>query len=99
MKRRYRRQVGLLVKPEEESADPLDIVARKTAQPSCPARRPSPGSDPPGALRDAEEEREIVVRVIQEWNDLHSYNRKVVLLPLRWETHTAPEYGTNPKKS
>jgi hypothetical protein len=42
---------------------------------------------------DVEEERELAVRVIQEWNDLHSYARKTVLLPLRWETHTAPSYG------
>src|SRR5437588_520080 len=47
---------------------------------------------------DVEEEREIAVRVIQEWNDLYSYSRKVVLLPLRWETHTAPEYGTRPQE-
>jgi hypothetical protein len=47
---------------------------------------------------DVEEEREIAVRVIQEWNDLYSYSRKVVLLPLRWETHTALEYGTRPQE-
>jgi hypothetical protein len=47
---------------------------------------------------DVEEERELAVRVIQEWNDLYSYSRKVVLLPLRWETHTAPEYGTRPQE-
>lgn len=48
---------------------------------------------------DVQEERELVVRVIQEWNDLYSYTRKVVLLPLRWETHTAPEYGTRPQEA
>jgi hypothetical protein len=47
---------------------------------------------------DVDEEREIVTRAIQEWNDLHSYSRKVALLPLRWETHTAPEYGTRPQE-
>jgi hypothetical protein len=47
---------------------------------------------------DVEEEREIAVRVIQEWNDLYSYTRKVALLPLRWETHTAPDYGTRPQE-
>jgi hypothetical protein len=47
---------------------------------------------------DVEEEREIVVRVIQEWNDLYSYTRRVALLPLRWETHTAPEYGVRPQE-
>jgi hypothetical protein len=47
---------------------------------------------------DVEEEREIAVKVIQEWNDLYSYSRKVALLPLRWETHTAPDYGTRPQE-
>lgn len=47
---------------------------------------------------DVESEREIAVRVIQEWNYLYSYSRRVVLLPLRWETHTAPEYGTRPQE-
>ncbi|RJG03944.1 DUF4062 domain-containing protein [Noviherbaspirillum sedimenti] len=47
---------------------------------------------------DVEEEREIAVKTIQEWNDLHSADRQVVLLPLRWETHTAPEYGRRPQE-
>jgi len=47
---------------------------------------------------DVEEEREIAVKVIREWNDLHSYSRGVVLLPLRWETHSAAEYGTRPQE-
>jgi hypothetical protein len=47
---------------------------------------------------DVEEEREIAVKVIQEWNDLNSYSRNVVLLPLRWETHTAPDYGIRPQE-
>lgn len=42
--------------------------------------------------------REITVKTIQEWNDLNSPERKVVLLPLRWETHTAPEYGARPQE-
>jgi hypothetical protein len=47
---------------------------------------------------DVEQEREIAVKVIQEWNDLYSYTRGVVLLPLRWETHASPEYGTRPQE-
>ncbi|HCE5206435.1 TPA: DUF4062 domain-containing protein, partial [Vibrio parahaemolyticus] len=39
---------------------------------------------------DVIEEREIAVKTIQEWNDLNSSERQIVLLPLRWETHTAP---------
>ena len=46
---------------------------------------------------DVQDEREIAVQVIQEWNNLYSASRKVVLLPLRWETHTAPEYGARPQ--
>jgi len=47
---------------------------------------------------DVVEEREIAVRTIQEWNDLNSHERQVVLLPLRWETHTSPEYGNRPQE-
>lgn len=47
---------------------------------------------------DVIEEREIAVRTIQEWNDLHSHDRQVVLLPLRWESHTSPEYGRRPQE-
>lgn len=46
---------------------------------------------------DVVEEREVAVRVIQEWNDLQSAEREIVLLPLRWETHSAPEFGTRPQ--
>lgn len=47
---------------------------------------------------DVIEEREIAVRTIQEWNDLHSHERQIVLLPLRWESHSAPEYGRRPQE-
>ena len=47
---------------------------------------------------DVAEERDIAVKTIQEWNDLNSNERQVVLLPLRWETHSAPEYGKRPQE-
>lgn len=47
---------------------------------------------------DVDEEREIAVRTIQEWNDLNSSERQLVLLPLRWETHSTPEYGKRPQE-
>lgn len=47
---------------------------------------------------DVTEEREIAVRTIQEWNDLHSHDRQIVLLPLRWESHSSPEYGRRPQE-
>ncbi len=46
---------------------------------------------------DVADEREIAVRTIQEWNDLNSHERQIVLLPLRWETHSSPEYGERPQ--
>jgi len=48
---------------------------------------------------DVLEEREAAVRVMQDWNDLNSNNRRVVILPLRWETHTAPEYNVRPQEA
>jgi nucleoside 2-deoxyribosyltransferase len=47
---------------------------------------------------DVSEEREIAVGTIQAWNDLNSSERQLVLLPLRWETHSAPEYGRQPQE-
>jgi hypothetical protein len=47
---------------------------------------------------DVDTERDIAVSVIQEWNDLHSFTKKVTLLPLRWETHSAPLLGTRPQQ-
>jgi hypothetical protein len=47
---------------------------------------------------DVSEERELVVRAIQEWNDLNAAERHLVLLPVRWETHSAPEYGKRPQE-
>jgi nucleoside 2-deoxyribosyltransferase len=48
---------------------------------------------------DVSEERDAAVRVMYEWNDLHSHNRHVTILPLRWETHTAPEYNVRPQEA
>ena len=47
---------------------------------------------------DVSEERDTAVKTIQEWNDLNSAERQLVLLPLRWETHSAPEYGKRPQE-
>lgn len=42
-------------------------------------------------------ERNTVRDVIHEWNDIHSDTRKVVLLPVGWETHSSPEMGDRPQ--
>ena len=43
-------------------------------------------------------ERSIIVETIQSWNDLNSAERQVVLLPIRWERQSAPEYGQRPQE-
>jgi hypothetical protein len=48
---------------------------------------------------DVEEEREMASRIIQDWNDLNSFNKKIVLLPVKWETHSSPTYGVRPQEA
>ncbi len=48
---------------------------------------------------DVDEEREVVSRIIQDWNDLNSFNKKIVLLPVRWETHSSPTFGVRPQEA
>jgi hypothetical protein len=42
---------------------------------------------------DVESEREIVRNVLARWNAINSETQKIVLLPVGWETHSAPESG------
>lgn len=42
---------------------------------------------------DVASERAIVRDVVYEWNAVHSSSRKLVLLPIGWETHASPEMG------
>lgn len=44
---------------------------------------------------DVASERAIVRDVVYEWNAVHSNLRKIVLLPVGWETHSSPEMGAN----
>lgn len=46
---------------------------------------------------DVETERSIIREVIYEWNAIHSHTRKIVLLPVGWETHASPEMGSPPQ--
>ncbi|MEP1150687.1 MAG: hypothetical protein ABJH08_03065 [Balneola sp.] len=48
---------------------------------------------------DVSEEREITTRLIQNWNDVNSYSKKIVLLPLKWETHSSPTYDVRPQEA
>ena len=42
-------------------------------------------------------ERDLISRVIYEWNYTNSRERSIVLLPIRWETHASPEMGSPPQ--
>ena len=48
---------------------------------------------------DVDEEREVTSRIIQDWNDLNSFNKKIVLLPVKWETHSSPTFGVRPQEA
>jgi len=43
---------------------------------------------------DVPSERNIVREVVYEWNAVHSQLRRIVLLPVGWETHSSPEMGS-----
>lgn len=47
---------------------------------------------------DVATERNIIREVIYEWNVINSFLRKKVLLPVGWETHSAPEMGARPQE-
>lgn len=47
---------------------------------------------------DVEDEREIVRRELAEWNTIYSKTQSAVLLPIGWETHSAPELAGRPQE-
>lgn len=42
---------------------------------------------------DVEEERIAIPQIISEWNNNNAESNNVVLLPVKWETHSAPLLG------
>lgn len=46
---------------------------------------------------DVERERKAITDVIYSWNTLNARERRVVLLPVMWETHSTPEMGDSPQ--
>jgi hypothetical protein len=46
---------------------------------------------------DVREERRLIQEAIVAWNFTHSLREKIVLLPLMWETHSAPLLGDRPQ--
>jgi hypothetical protein len=46
---------------------------------------------------DVPAERNVIREVIAEWNAVNADQRKVVLLPVGWETHSSPLLGERPQ--
>jgi hypothetical protein len=47
---------------------------------------------------DVQKERNIIREVVHEWNSVHSTYRRIVLLPVGWETHSTPLMGDRPQE-
>jgi hypothetical protein len=46
---------------------------------------------------DVIQERIAIRDAIAEWNTVHALDRKTVLMPVGWETHSVPEMGDRPQ--
>ena len=42
---------------------------------------------------DVEKERNLASNIIYDWNCIHSEAHEIVLIPVRWETHSSPDVG------
>ncbi len=47
---------------------------------------------------DVNIERHIIRSVLADWNVIHSLSRATVVLPIGWETHSAPDLGGRPQE-
>jgi hypothetical protein len=47
---------------------------------------------------DVQRERDMIRDVIYNWNYAHSEDRQLVLIPVGWETHSAPAMGIHPQE-
>ncbi len=47
---------------------------------------------------DVTAEREIAREIILDWNNINSFTRKIVLLPLGWEYNAIPTMGNRPQE-
>jgi hypothetical protein len=46
---------------------------------------------------DVSVERRVAAEVIHEWNAIHSSDRRIVLIPVTWESHASPAMGDRPQ--
>jgi hypothetical protein len=43
-------------------------------------------------------EREIITKEIYRWNNANAVSRKMMLQPVKWETHSSPQMGARPQE-
>jgi len=48
---------------------------------------------------DLAEERQAATEAVNDWNAQHAVAESVVLLPVKWETHTTPQSGVRPQEA
>lgn len=46
---------------------------------------------------DVGEERNLIPEIVNEWNAVNAVNTKFILMPIKWETHSAPLLGDRPQ--
>lgn len=46
---------------------------------------------------DVGEERNVIPEIVNEWNAMNAFTTKVILMPVKWETHAAPLLGDRPQ--
>lgn len=46
---------------------------------------------------DVGEERDVIPEIINEWNAMNAFSTKVLLMPVKWETHAAPLMSGRPQ--
>ena len=47
---------------------------------------------------DVQRERQAIPEVIAAWNATHSYRRKIIIEPVKWESHTVPGLEGRPQE-
>jgi len=52
-----------------------------------------------GSPSDMPEERQAATEAINEWNGQHAVAERVVLLPVKWETHSTPQSNIRPQQA
>ncbi len=46
---------------------------------------------------DVGNERDVIPEIINDWNAINAISSKVILMPIKWETHSAPLMGDRPQ--